>query len=308
MTDSGGGFMFAAVPAGQYVLRVVHVPRPPANADDMGHVSATPSGTITISRTPAAAPDVPPPVPPDATLVAQMQLSVGERDLPDLIVSVAPGPRVTGRVEFEGTSERPSVQSIVNMRITLEPADGSRLDDGTLALETGRIDETGAFKTYGVPPGRYVVRVSPLPAGWFVKGAIHQGRDVADLTLDLETRDASGVVITFTDQPSSLTGVVRGDAGPDPTAIVLVYPVDRAAWSSSGALSRRMRTARAARDGSYNVQALPAGEYYVIAVQEDMVGEWQDPALLQALSRVAHTVRLVDGEQKTENLTAATLR
>lgn len=308
MTDSTGAFTFAAVPAGQYVLRVVRVPRPPANVDEMGHVSATPSGTITISRTPAPAPDGPPPIPPDATLVALMPLPVGDRDVTDLIVPLALGPRVTGRVEFEGTSDKPSGQSLVNMRITLDPADGSRLDDGTLASETGRIEETGAFKTYGVPPGRYVLRVSPLPAGWFVKSAIHQGRDVADLPLDLETKDASGVVITFTDQPSSLSGVVRGVGGPDPTAVVLVYPVDAAAWSSSGALSRRMRTARAAKDGSYQLQALPAGEYYVIAVQEDMIGDWQDPALLQALARLARTVRLVDGEQKTEHLTAAVLR
>jgi hypothetical protein len=101
---------------------------------------------------------------------------------------------------------------------------------------------------------------------------------------------------------------VRGAGGPDATAIVLVYPVDTAAWSSSGALSRRMRTARAARDGSYQLQALPAGEYYVVAVQEDLIGDWQDPALLQALARLARTVRLLDGEQKTENLTAAAIR
>ena len=63
-----------------------------------------------------------------------------------------------------------------------------------------------------------------------------------------------------------------------------------------------MRTARAAKDGSYTLQPLPAGEYYVVAVQEDQVGDWQDPALLQALSRVATTIRLLDGEQKTQNL------
>jgi hypothetical protein len=307
MTDSSGGFTFAAVPAGQYLLSVVRLPRPPANVDEMGRVSATPSGAITISRAPAPPPAAPPPIPPDATLVALMPLPVGDRDVTDLIVSLSPGPRVTGRVDFEGTIDRPSMQSLVNMRITLDPADGSRLDDGALALETGRIEESGAFRTYGVPPGRYVVRVSRLPAGWFLKSALHQGRDVADLPLDL-TKDVSGVVLTFTDQPSSLSGTVRGDGGPDPAAVVLVYPVDSVAWSSAGEFSRRMRAARAARDGSYQLQALPAGEYYVIAVHEDLPGDWQDPALLQALARLARTVRLVEGEQKTEHLTAAALR
>jgi hypothetical protein len=275
MTDSTGAFTFPVVPAGSYVLRVVRLPRPPVQ---------------------------------DAMLVAQMPLSVGDRDVTDLVVPLAAGPRVSGRMEFQGTIERPSGQAITGMRIRLDPADGSLPGDGTLAMETGWSEESGDFRTYGVPPGRYVVRVSVLPAGWFLKSALYRNRDVADMPIELVSKDVSGVVLTFTDRPSSIAGTVRGADGPDPSAAVLAYPVDTAAWSSSGALSRRMRTARAAKDGSYSIQALPAGDYYVVAVREDQVGEWQDPALLQALSRYAQTVRLTDGEQKAQNLVAATIR
>jgi hypothetical protein len=308
LTDSGGAFTFPAVPAGSYVLRVVRVPRPPVNVEEMTRITVVPSGTMTISSTPAGPASGPPPVPRDATLVAQMPLSVGDQDLTDLIVWLGAGPRVSGRIEFDGTIDRPSAASITGMRITLDPADGSRLADGTLATQTGRPEESGEFRTYGVPPGRYVVRISTLPTGWFLKSAAYQNRDIADLPLELESKDVSGVVITFTDRPSSLAGTVRGADGPDPTAVVVAYPVDPGAWSSSGALSRRMRTARAATDGSYSMQGLPAGEYYVVAVKEDDITEWQDPALLRGLSRVAQTVRLVDGEQKKQNLTAAAVR
>jgi hypothetical protein len=308
ITDATGAFTFPAVPAGSYVLRVVRVPRPPVDVDQMHRISVVPSGAMTISGPPAAPPSGPPPIPRDATLVAHMPLGVGDRDITDLIVPLAAGPRVSGRIEFEGTIERPTVPSITGMRITLDPVDGSPPADGTLATQTGRPEENGEFRTYGVPPGRYVIRVSPLPAGWFLKNALYQNRDIADMPLDLETKDVTGVVITFTDRPSSLSGSVRGAEGPDPTAIVLVYPVDSATWSSSGALSRRLRTARAASDGSYSVQGLPAGEYHLVAVKEDQVGEWQDPALLRALSSLATTVRLGDGERKTQNLTAATIR
>jgi Carboxypeptidase regulatory-like domain len=307
ITDATGAFTFAAVPAGQYVLRVVRLPRPPINVEDMTRVSVVPSGGMTISSTPQP-PAGPPPIPPDATLVAQMPLSLADRDLADLIVTLSAGPRVTGRLEFEGTIEHPPTSSITGMRITLDPSDGSLPADPTLATETGRPDENGQFKTYGVPPGRYVLRVNPLPAGWFLKSAIYQNRDLADLPIDLESKDVNGVVLTFTDRPSSVAGTVRGADGPDPTAVVLAYPIDTTAWSSSGALSRRMRTARAAKDGAYAIQGLPAGEYYLVAVQEDRVGEWQDPALLTALSRFAQTIRLGDGEQKTQNLTSAALR
>jgi hypothetical protein len=69
-----------------------------------------------------------------------------------------------------------------------------------------------------------------------------------------------------------------------------------------------MRTARAAKDGTYSLTALAPGEYYVVAVQEDLVGEWQDPALLQALTRVARQIRLVDGERKLQDFTSAQIR
>jgi hypothetical protein len=308
ITDSSGAFVFPAVPAGSYMLRVVRLPRAPINVEEMTRVRVVPDGPMTISGPPAAPPSGPPPIPRDATLVAQVPLDVGDRDVTDLIVPLAPGPRVSGRIEFEGTIERPSVVSIAGMRITLDPADGSRPSDGTLALQTGRPEENGEFRTYGVPPDRYILRVSPLPAGWFLKSALFQNRDIADMPLELGTKDVSGVVITFTDRPSSISGTVRGTSGPDPAAIVLVYPIDSAAWSSSGALSRRLRTTRAGSDGSYSLQGLPAGEYYLVAVQEDQVAEWQDPALLRALSGLAKTIRLVEGERKSQDLTSATIR
>jgi hypothetical protein len=290
------------VPAGQYVLRVVRVPRPPVNVDDMTRVSVARSGTMTISGAPAVPATAPPPVPADATLVARMLLGVGDRDVTDLIVTLSPGPRVSGRLEFEGSTERPAPASLTGMRIMLDRSDGSASPDTLLATQTGHPDEDGQFKTYGVPPGRYVLRVNPVPAGWFLKSAVYQNRDIADLPLELDSKDANGVVITFTDSPARLSGTVRGANGPDPTAVVLVYPVDSEAWSSSGARARRMRTARAAKDGAYSLLALPGGEYYVVAVQEDALGDWQDPALLRSLSRLAQTIRLLDGEQKTQNL------
>jgi hypothetical protein len=309
ITNAAGQFTFPAVPAGQYVLRVLRLPRPPPDPDGTTRVSVTPGGSMTISSAPATSgPPAPPPIPQDATLIAQLPLGVGDRDVTDIIVTLGVAPRVSGRVEFDGAIARPATESLTGLRITLDPADGSKLADATLAFQTGRPDEKGTFTTYGVPPGRYVIRVSPIPNGWFFKGAMLQGRDVADTPLELESKDVSGIVITFTDRPSSISGTVRGAEGPDATAIVLAYPVDSSVWSSSGALSRRMRTARAAKDGTYLLPNLAPGEYYVVAVQEDLVGEWQDPALLQALTRVARQIGLVEGERKTQDFTAAQIR
>jgi len=279
VSDAAGAFTFPAVPPGDYVLKVARLPKPPL-----------------------------PSAPPDATLCAQMPISVGGRPIDDLVVPLTAGPRMSGRVEFEGGLERPSGSSLTGIRLMLDPADGSRLPDRTLTLQTGHPDESGQFTTFGVPPGRYVVNVGSVPAGWYLKSVSYQGHDIAETAVELGARDAAGVVITFTDRPSAIDGVVGGLAGPDADAVVLAYPTDQDAWSMSGSVPRRLRTARANTAGEYSLASLPSGEYYVVAVKEDAIGDWQDPALLQALARVAQHVRLSDGERKHLNLSAAEIR
>jgi Carboxypeptidase regulatory-like domain len=305
MTDWTGAFTFAAVPPGQYELRVLRLPRPPLAVEDTTRVSVAAGGSMTVASNPVAAPAGPPPVPLDATLVAQLPLAVGESGIHDLVVNLAPGPRLSGRVEFVGTTDKPPAEAIRGMRILLDPVDGAPLFEPTVAMEAGHAEADGEFHTYGFPPGRYVLRVSPISAGWFLESAMSDGRDIADFPVDLQTKDVTGVVIVFTDRPSAVTGIVSGSQGADPTAVVAVYPTDSGLWTMS---PRRLRTARAAPDGSFSIQGLPAGEYYVAALQEDAVGEWQDPALLRALTRVAQTIQLVEGEQKTVNLRAATVK
>jgi hypothetical protein len=145
----------------------------------------------------------------------------------------------------------------------------------------------------------------PSKSGWYLESAIYDGRDIADLPIDLVNKDLDGVVITFTDRPSAIAGSVSGARGTDATAIVIAFPTDEAMWTSA---PRRLRTARAAEDGSFAIEALPPGEYYVAAVQEDFVGEWQDTTLLRALTGAAQTVHVLQGERTSVSLRAAAVK
>jgi hypothetical protein len=308
LTNGAGGFTFPAVPAGQFVLKVLRPPREPAG--EVPHMSVTPDGAITMGTTVprgSTGPPLPPPMPADATLYAQVPLSVGDSNISDLVVTLGAGSRVTGRLEFEGTADKPAGSALTGIRINLDPADGSRLDDSMLAFQAGRPDEDGGFRTFGVPPGRYVLRVT-TPQGWYLKGAFSGGTDVSDTPLELGARDLANVVITFTDRPSALAGSVRSGTTIDRDAVVVAFPVEVTAWATRGAFPRRMKTARADRDGAYTITGLPPGEYHVIAVHEESFADWQDPALLDALSRVARQVRILDGERRTLDLTAAVIR
>jgi hypothetical protein len=308
MTNGSGGFTFPAVPPGAYAIEVLRPPREPVHIDHGSSLSVTPGGSVTLgSHVPPAGPPPPPPVPLDATLWARMPVAVGEASLDDVIVPLATGARVTGRVEFEGTADKPSASALTGIRINLDSADGSRLADTGLAFQAGRPDEDGSFRTFGVPPGQYVLRATS-PGGWTLKGAFLNGRDLTDAAFELEAKDLAGVVLTFTDRPAGLTGHVRTGQGVDPAAVVIAFPTDTSAWIGRGPYPRRLRTARAAADGAYSITGMVPGEYYLAAVTEDAFPDVQDPALLQALTRIARQVRVIDGERRTEDVRTAVVR
>jgi hypothetical protein len=309
MSDRTGAFTFVGVPPGQYDLSVVRVPRRPPDAGDPNRITIN-AGAVSVatSAPPAPGPVPPVPIPADATLWARLSLAVGTEDLTNVVVPLRAGARMTGRVEFDGSGPKPEGASVANLRITLDPADGSRADPA-LSFQTGHPDETGRFTTFGVPPGRYLVNVAGISfSGWVFKEARYQGQDLSDVPIEMAASDISGVVLSFTDRPASLAGVVRGNGAVDGEAVVLVYPVDASGWAAAGARPRRMRTARAGRDGAYSLPNLAAGEYYVVAVREDHLGDWTDPSVLQSLTRVARQIRLVDGEQASQDLNTAAIR
>lgn len=135
------------------------------------------------------------------------------------------------------------------------------------------------------------------------KSAIFDGRDVSDVPLDLDATDAAGITLTFTMQPTRLSGGVVNERGsPDPDASVLVFPSDEAAWSAGALSPRRLRLARTSTTGSYALSGLPPGEYCVIAVPDEQSGDWQDAKVLAALARTAERVSIGDGRQHTQDL------
>jgi hypothetical protein len=310
MSDADGAFSFPAVPPGQYVLRAIRVPRLPAgpDADEGNRTTIVRSGSVTIasSAVPNPGPMAPPPIPADSTLCADVALAVGETDLTGIMITLRTGPRMSGRVEFDGSGNRPDAMALANMRISLDPVDGSTLPEG-VGFVTGRVDETGQFTTYGVPPGKYFVRVSGL-SDWFFKGALYEDRDLSDTPIELGAEDVSGVVLTFTDRPSSIAGTVRTKHAADGNAVVFAFPMERAEWLGTGTAPRRMRTARANRDGSYVFPALPPGDYYVVAATEDFIEDWRDPAFLETISGSAEQVHVNEGERRTLDLLTTPIR
>ena len=163
------------------------------------------------------------------------------------------------------------------------------------------VQPDGRFKTIGVPGGRYFLRVNDQFSGWTFKSAMYQGRDLSGGLIEISSGDLQGIVLTFTDRPASLAGTVRGAAGPDPDASVVLFAADPALWNA-GAGPRRPRIVRVTRDGAFTFTELPPGTYQVLAIPDEIASDWNDPRFLEAYARDATRVDLDEGGKKTQDL------
>src|SRR6185503_10585819 len=91
--------------------------------------------------------------------------------------------------------------------------------------------------------------------------------DVSVTPLDLKDADAGDVQLTFVAKPlAEITGVVKDERGQaDPSSNVVIFPVERAAWTNNGLTPRTIRAVGVDAAGRYSATSVPPGEYFVAA-------------------------------------------
>ena len=247
----------------------------------------------------------------DPRFYGRRTVTVAGSAVSGVIIPLQTGVTISGQVVFEGKT-RPT-GSPFGMWMTAEPANG----DPTLSqFRSGR----GAgppvprpptppdgpppppedFLIEGVQPGEFLLRT----LGGVVKSIMWNGRDYADMPFDTTTgRDITGVVVTLTDQAGAISGVVRDPSGqPAANAAVITFPTDRSRWTGYGPQPTRLRATIPSSDGRYQMPTMQGGEYFVVAIDDELAERWKDPSFLETLARVATRVRLEWGERRTLDL------
>lgn len=308
ITAPDGSFTFVNVPAGTYAIdakRAVaqfearssdapSLPRPPNPTSGFGmnsrDVDSGPLG-ITISTVTSGS---------DEPSFGRARVIVGGQDVSGVTVTLQRAARLSGRLVWEGTPP-PMFLFIASA----EPANGSP----SLGAPRSRPNPvpSDTFAIDGLLPAAYFLRFPSSP--WVIKTVAHGGRDYTHTPFDASTgRDFNDVVVTFTDKSAAMAGSVRDrNAQPATTAAVLAFPVEREQWTNFGFTPARFKSAEAGA-GAFSIPALPAGDYFVIAVDGALADAWQDPKFLERAAPVATRVTIAWGETKTVDLVQAAIK
>jgi hypothetical protein len=182
----------------------------------------------------------------------------------------------------------------------------------------------GDFNITGIAPGKYWVRLrnsepvrlgsafsSPRdPLVWRIKSVVWKGRDYSNEPLDIAEGDAlDDVIVTVTNTAGELTGTVQGSGEVSrDRAMVIAFPAESAGWRNGGLWPTRMKAASVSVSGTYRISTLPAGTYYVAAIDRSHRATWQDPALLAQVAKSASRVTLTWGTNTTQDLTTVVVR
>jgi hypothetical protein len=289
VTGPHGDFTMLAVPPGQYMVSALR--------SALGRGARGPGAFAGANAAPPA--------------WAKAPVSVADKDVSGLSLTLRTGLNVTGHVVFAGEAPRPT-------EAQLGSGGGIRLQPSGAGMQSGRsevgsiviaqVNTDGSFAMRGAMPGHYMMLAPGWPpyGTWIAKSISVDGRDVSDLPIDLDAGDLSNVVVTFTDRPAALSGTVRRQAGdPDPTAVVVGFPVDPHAWGSPGI---HTFSARATTSGAYTAQFVAPGEYNVVAISNLLEKTWQSPDVLPRIAASAVRVRVEDGAHATQDLTTSAIR
>ncbi len=214
-------------------------------------------------------------------------------------LDLQPGMTASGRVVFEGTSPPPPFSSV---RVGLQG-----MSPGTWAtLPNVSPDANGVFAQDGVFPASFRLAASIIGAApnvWTLKSVTMSDRDVTDLPVEIRAGDTPSFVVTFSDQPSELSGSLVDPAGrPSTDYFVVVVSADRAHWLP---LSRRIASTRPDGRGRFVFRGLPPGDYRLAATTDLVARDLQEVSALEALLPQSLPVTLGLGERKAIDIRVA---
>ena len=292
--EPSGSFLFPHVVPGTY--RLIAQGGPHGGRTGGGRAFTMLSGPGAVAAPPPAASqaDQAPP------LWAMQDIVVSGEDVTGLVLELQRGLTVSGHLEFRGASAAP--KEAAGAEVGLFPHQSVQGGPVQLASSaTGRSDDEGRFVITDVMPGSYRPSASLSGRTWVLQSATLDGQEYLDRPLEVGPgRALSGLVLTYTDRPTVLSGSITDAKGePAMDAVIVLFAADETLWIPG---SRHLRLTRPMPDGTYEFRGMPPGDYRIATLIDEDPSAWSTPEVLRSLSTSAARLTLGEGEKKVHPL------
>ena len=228
---------------------------------------------------------------------ASEYLTVGGSDLPNLILGLLSGEPVPGQIRGD---EGLPTSALGRLRVRLLSGHNDELIDRLKLPASGLVNADWAFEVPRLP-GRRLVCVDGLPAGWTVKAVTTDTRRTTDALLEFRpTGVQPEITVHLTKHPTEVSGEV---VGPDDTLVsdyaVVALASDPSLWPFA---PRFVQLERPNQHGRFRVRGLAPGEFLLAAVQSVDGTEWRDPEFLARVRPLATPITVREGEDPSLTL------
>lgn len=205
-----------------------------------------------------------------AKLFGRQDVNVGGDDVKGVKLVMAAGVNIAGTVRREDGKAGPW------------PSVFLRETAGRNSMP-GYPDEAGAFGFTNLAPSQFVVNVSAVPPGLYVKSIRFGTQDAMHALLDLTGGGGGALEVVLSSKVGSISGVVKNGAG-----IV-------ALWPRTPEMMGGVRSASLDQNGRFEIGDLGPGGYFIAAFEDIDPGLRSDPAFLARFQNQAAAVDLEEG-------------
>jgi hypothetical protein len=264
--------------------------------------------------------------------MGMQRVTIGGEPAANVVINAGYGGTISGRIVFDGDAQPAAPQRITisaATRRTFPP----RMNDSGDECRTFKTNAVNADMTFTLENvrGSCVLTVGVGDAGgWRARSAMYRGADLLDRPIELwGNQQVRDVQIVLTNKRTDLSADVTDDQGaPTQDYLLVAFSTEKERWplqryltytassappqsSSAAPSSAPSATAgfgavsainAAIRGRSGGMSALPAGDYYVVAIDDATFEDIHDPVFLDQLVPSATRVTLREGEPQKVQL------
>jgi hypothetical protein len=226
-------------------------------------------------------------------------------------LSLIPGIVASGKVAFDRTTAVvPTDLTTIRLRVastqsvSMSVSNNTALGNQYLSMPATPVRADGTWMVRGVPPSQFNIAAAmptTMTKEWWLRSAMLGDRDLLDGAFDVQPgQDMTGIVFTFSDRHSELSGSLTVGAGqPATDYFIIAMPADPKLWVRD---SRRVKMARPATDGKFSFKDLPGGNYLLVALTDVTANDTNDPSWLASIAAAGAPVVITDGGKTVQDL------